>query len=678
MPTYDEVMQAARKADAAGNAADAKRLLEIAKSLSKPIMIDTKSGAPKAVRALVGGAPEKGRLSTLRQFYPDARPDIVDPSNFVFTNPDTGRPTLYNPQGLDLGDVPSVGREAASYVGSGLGAAAGTAIGLPAGPVAGWAMGGAGAGVGGPLFEEGFDTVAKQFGMQDPRPAAEQQLDTLASGVIFGGGQLLGSGLPGFAKAGLRGGARREAMQETIDEFKKAGVTPTVGQATGSHAYQVAETVLSNLPGGSGVIAKKAEETLKGFETTVRQTARDLSPTGMIESAEDVGLRITTGFDTWSDQFYAQGRQMERNWRNMLPGSNSGEGGPTVFPGQTLGYLGRDFIKYGDYESTQVLGSGTLQNLLKGITNDALRSPSGDIPMDVLLTIRTQVGNRLSRFNFADDTSRKELRSLYEALTSDIRGALPPHALGAFDETKAFWAQGFQRVDNFLANLQRKGVEPENLFKALETGGKEGATKLRTVRSSVSTDDWKMFVAATLDRMGRPTPGERSYSNTFSIGTYLKNWGNLSEEAKEAMFGGLPGYGMLRRDLDTLWKVASRIDESGEVWVNPSGTARVAGGITGAVGVGAAFSGSTVLLEALGKGYAFGWAASKLLTNPRFVHWLARSSMKSPNEFGAHIGALGAAWQSTGDHDLKEAIEVFLTGLRDASSAGQTATAEGN
>jgi hypothetical protein len=75
-----------------------------------------------------------------------------------------------------------------------------------------------------------------------------------------------------------------------------------------------------------------------------------------------------------------------------------------------------------------------------------------------------------------------------------------------------------------------------------------------------------------------------------------------------------------------------------------------------------------MLLESLAKGIGTGWVVSKLLTSPKFVHWLARSTRLNPNEFGAHIGRLGAAWQSTGDGELKQAIEIYLSSLRDASS----------
>lgn len=87
--------------------------------------LDKRRGAPFGVRAVVGSLENpQDRLATLRKWYPDAQP--YDDDNSVFTDPDTGRPTLYNPPGiiLDLGDFASVGGEVAEFGGGVVGGAA--------------------------------------------------------------------------------------------------------------------------------------------------------------------------------------------------------------------------------------------------------------------------------------------------------------------------------------------------------------------------------------------------------------------------------------------------------------------------------------------------------------------------------------------------------------------------
>ena len=68
---------------------------------SKFKTIDTTSGAPKKVRAIVGNFDDPDRrLEAIKQFYPDAVSTAGSPmgeDNFIYTNPSTGQKTLYNP-----------------------------------------------------------------------------------------------------------------------------------------------------------------------------------------------------------------------------------------------------------------------------------------------------------------------------------------------------------------------------------------------------------------------------------------------------------------------------------------------------------------------------------------------------------------------------------------------------
>ena len=85
--------------------------------------LDKETGAPFEARAFVGliVKPED-RLAAVRQMFPDAEA-VGGGENFVFCSPETGQPTLFNPSGLDIGDVAGVAREGLQLFGS-LGAAA--------------------------------------------------------------------------------------------------------------------------------------------------------------------------------------------------------------------------------------------------------------------------------------------------------------------------------------------------------------------------------------------------------------------------------------------------------------------------------------------------------------------------------------------------------------------------
>ena len=134
--------------------------------------IDRNRGAPAIIRAFVGGIYNRDdRLATLRNYYPDA--EHYGDDNFVFTDPHTGAPTLYNPTGFDLGDVASVGREATQVVTSAGGAALGTLAG-PKGTVLG---AGAGNAAGGVLWDQ-FVQYASDGKVVDSRTPGQKALDS--------------------------------------------------------------------------------------------------------------------------------------------------------------------------------------------------------------------------------------------------------------------------------------------------------------------------------------------------------------------------------------------------------------------------------------------------------------------------------------------------------------------
>lgn len=103
----------------------------------------------------------------------------------------------------------------------------------------------------------------------------------IAAGVI---GSLAPTVAPFAAKAAVRGALRggeagRQQMVENIDTFEKAvGITPTLGQATQSRGLQAIETGLSNIPGGSGILARRGEAQAKALEDSVQQIAQQLAP----------------------------------------------------------------------------------------------------------------------------------------------------------------------------------------------------------------------------------------------------------------------------------------------------------------------------------------------------------------------------------------------------------------
>jgi hypothetical protein len=85
---------------------------------------------------------------------------------------------------------------------------------------------------------------------------------------------------------------------------------------------------------------------------------------------------------------------------------------------------------------------------------------------------------------------------------------------------------------------------------------------------------------------------QNAAGTAFNPDTFLTNWGKISPEAKDALFGAQGSTKSLRRSLDSLEDTASTTRKS-TIFRNPSGTAEAAGhawGLWGMLGesVGAA------------------------------------------------------------------------------------------
>src|SRR3990167_2554086 len=146
MASLNELEDALRNAHAAGDTAAANKLADAIVAQKGESVIDWRSGAPKSTRLAVGAVPEKNRLETIRKIHPDAEP--FQNGNFLFTSPETGLSTVYNPSGPDWGDIVAGLPEVGEIIGGSIGAGVGAVAGLPAG-LGGVATGGvAGGGLG--------------------------------------------------------------------------------------------------------------------------------------------------------------------------------------------------------------------------------------------------------------------------------------------------------------------------------------------------------------------------------------------------------------------------------------------------------------------------------------------------------------------------------------------------
>lgn len=653
---------------------------------------DLRSGAPANVRAMVGAArtPED-RLATLRKVYPDAVPFGED--NFVFTDPRTRLPTLYNPKGMDVGDIASVGGETAEMAGGVIGGAVAIPPALAAAPVTGGASliavpagVGLGAAGGRELFDRAMTLLA---GTEDTRNIATR----IADAALTAGANAVGARVGDVVAQGARAAigpvaryARGLSSRTAGSDAARLGVEPTAGMVTGNRAMQIAEESLGQMPGGAGPMQQAAERVLAQMD----QAAQDIGAQyGRAQTQQGAGAVMRSAAESSAARF-AQRRNVLDDQLGQLIGDDTMVPTPNVraLVGQLEAELAEaPASRAGVLQGTLDRARAILEDVAP--TRDAsgrVTAPAG-LRFRTLRQIRTDIGRDLERPDVSGYTPASEAaaRRLYAALTRDVGQAAEtagPDALQALRVHDRYVRFNRNITLPTLQKISDAGTD-EQAFNIAMSAAKDGGTLLSRLRRSYTPDEWGVVASSVLSKLGRATAGRQEASavgeaaDTFSPATFLTNWSKLAPESKRALFGGTR-YREVIPELDALVRTAGRIKDA-EKMANPSGTARnviaaftvlgvtpdvLEGDVTGA---GATVAGAVLAPR----------MAARLLTSPSFVRWLSatgNSVSRQPSNWGVRLGQLTAIAKA--EPEIRDEIYQYVAALRDSGMPQQTNEAQ--
>lgn len=630
-------------------------MMDYAKKNPQPANDDIvdQSGTPASVRAAVGSMPDANtRLQAIRKVYPDAKPH--GEGNFIYTDPKTGKPTAYNPEGLDLGDFASLLPEAAEVVGGAGGAVAGAAGGIP-----GIVLG---AGAGATAAKEATERAAMHhMGVTDDRSAGTQVKDAAVTlglnAVGQGAGMLAGAGARALVRGVMRGGATgRTATEQAIADLDRFGSTPSVAQATKNAALDSIESLTAKVPGGAGVIRQAAQKQSDTVAAHVAAKLKSLN-SNMAPNTLAAGNAATQGVTDFVTNFGDRADALYSKLDTAIPQDTKIGVSNTM---RTLNEITTP--AEGAKNISATLANPKLKAIADALPKDA---PNGELPYSVIKDLRSSIGRRLGSPQLTDDIPRAELKRVYGALSDDLRMAAQergPDALKAFDRAGTYYKAGMDRIDTMLKPIVQNKL-PEQVFASLESAGRQGPTRLRALRQSVSPEQWKSIAGTVADRLGKSAAGQQGEETAnFSFQKFLTNWQKLDPQAKDVLFTGAK-MGDIRGDLDALARASERIRDSSKAFANPSGTVGAqTGNAMMFAAAGSAVTGNFSFLIPIIGAVGASKAGAHLLTSPRFVKWLAQATRVAPNGVGAHIGRLSAI-AADSDADTRDAIKGYADTL---------------
>ena len=631
-------------------------------------ILDDLPEIPNKIRFLVEGSPNmESKISTLQKFYPEVEIDTTQSNNFLVTDNKGNKFQLDNKKKTNVGDFIDISKEITEIVGSIGGAAVGTATATPGvGTVVG---AGAGMAAGAELFER----VAQQYGAEMLRTNKEwaaQRATDFAFGSI---GQAVAPLIVKGFKGAITGfGKTGKATSERLANYIDAGVTPSLGQVTQKQGIQTVELILGNIPGGSGKIAAVASK-----------AQDDLGKAALKIATKNIN-KVLPATEVQVGRVIKNGIKDGVNSSNGFVGRFQSKAG--VLFGDVDKFIKKDSLISlngtiksledlvtpikGAEATSLVFKNQFLDDILKGFNTDLAKN-GGRMPYQAIKSIKQKIGNKLSSFDLINPVDKTQLKLVYGALSKDLEAYLKGNVKGlnALSRANKYYKSGLNRIDNYLEPIF-KTSDPDRIASLLLNTGKEGATRLNAIKKSLTTEQYDVFLSNIMERMGRLQPGQSlsgdlvEGAGKFSSETFLTNFNRLSVEAQEALFKGKGWTSGMKKDFTDILKISNFIRLSGRTFKNPSGTAdRIVGqgmmlGAAGSLAVNPAFA-----LVGLPLVIGSSRVVAGLMTNPRFIKWLAQGIKIGQNKGvdGAieHLGRLGVI-MGNADSESRQFINEYL------------------
>ena len=630
-------------------------------------ILDNLPEIPNKIRFLVEGSPNmESKIATLQKFYPEVEIDTTQSNNFLVTDNKGNKFQLDNKKKTNVGDFIDISKEITEIIGSMGGAAIGTATATPGvGTVVG---AGAGMAAGAELFER----VAQQYGAEMLRTNKEwaaQRATDFAFGSI---GQAVAPLIVKGFKGAITGfGKTGKATSERLANYIDAGVTPSLGQVTQKQGIQTVELILGNIPGSSGKIASVASKAqddlgkaaLKIATKNINKTlpATEVQVGRVIKNGIKDGVNSSNGF---VGRFQSKAGVLFGEVDNFIKKDS------LISLNGTIKSL-EDLVTpiKGAEATSLVFKNQFLDDILKGFNTDLAKN-GGRMPYQAIKSIKQKIGNKLSSFDLINPVDKTQLKLVYGALSKDLEAYLKGNVKGlnALSRANNYYKSGLNRIDNYLEPIY-KNSDPDRIASLLLNTGKEGATRLNAIKKSLTTEQYDVFLSNIMERLGRLQPGQAlsgdlvEGAGKFSSETFLTNFNRLSKEAQESLFKGKGWTSGMQKDFSKILNISNFIRQSGRTFKNPSGTAdRVVGqgmmlGAAGSLAVNPAFA-----LVGLPLVIGSSRVVAGLMTNPRFIKWLAQGIKIGQNKGvdGAieHLGRLGVI-MGNADSESRQFINEY-------------------
>jgi hypothetical protein len=385
-----------------------------------------------------------------------------------------------------------------------------------------------------------------------------------------------------------------------VKNFTESGVKPSLLAVTGSPTIKRVGSILKGTLGSTSVITNNIDETLVGIERGVEKLSKQQGAV----TGQQAGEVIQEGIRGFVDKFQDVSKKLYTRLGRYIKPDDVGDvaNAKNLFNSEIAKFSGQPNLQ----ASRQ---SNAAFRKLQDIAGDAA---DGGLPYNALEAYRTDVGSLIKQ-NTITGQDNALAKRVYSALSDDMRTLAEskgPAAIKAFDNANDFYREGIDKIEKRLIKYIGKDSDPGLIFNQLKSSTKVGDVKASKLLNAVPKKDRGLVRDAVVQQMGRSRDGE------FSVARFVSDYGNITPEGKNIIFGKAGG--QYRKSLDKLADVSRTLRDSQE-FTNTSRTADNLGNI-GLLALGAVDPGTAI---ATGAGAN---VSARLLTNEGFVKTLAKAA----------------------------------------------------
>lgn len=304
-----------------------------------------------------------------------------------------------------------------------------------------------------------------------------------------------------------------------------------------------------------------------------------------------------------------------------------------------------NIIKDAQVQDIAAVGSGDTARVISRYNN--IVDETGNMSYPRLKSFRSTIGAKLQSPSLLGD-ERTALKKIYGALSEDMKDSVALYGgtkgLQAFDKANA----AFQRKTNFIENTINpllKAKTPEKIYKIATTGLKDGGTQTKRLMNILKPEQQEYVRASIVRDMGLAQKGAQSAEgDVFNPQKFMAEYSVLKKNGTEkAIF--TPEQVTAYNRLNKVVELTKNTEQAGKKnMLLPTASLL-------SVGIPTAGAG---LIPAIGGGRL----TANLMTNPKFINWLAVTSQASPKELPKQLNRLSAI--TTANPEIREDVLDFV------------------